>query len=150
MANEVTDVKIRVQLVNNAEDQVYHTYEVSGIEANPGGTTPTTDRRILPIMEMSGVDIGPDDKVLVSAYPTASTNFDTNSDLEIPITVLNTTTKVAKPSVLQRADIYTADQAMTTGQWNRIGAYTVPRQQRLVLGKKIAENSRIRAVVRTA
>lgn len=150
MANEVTDVKLRIQLMNNDEDAVYFTHEISGIEANPGGTTPTTDRRILPIMEMSGVDIGPDDKVVLSAYPTASTNFDTNSVMEIPITVLNTTTKVSKGSVLQRADIFAADQGMTVSVWNRIGAYTVPRQSRVVLGRKIAENSRARFVVRSA
>lgn len=150
MANEVTDVKVRIQLMNNDEDAVYFTHEISGIEANPGGTTPTTDRRILPVMEMSGVDIGPDDKVVLSAYPTATTNFDTNSVLEIPITVLNTTTDVSKGAVLERADIYAADQAMTVSVWNRIGAYTVPRQSRVVLGRKIAENSRARFVVRSA
>ena len=150
MANEVTDVKLRIQLMNNDEDAVYFTHEVSGVEANPGATTPTTDRRILPIMEMSGVDIGPDDKVVLSAYPTASTNFDTNSVMEIPVTILNTTTKVSKPSVLQTADIFAADQGMTVSVWNRIGAYTVPRQSRLVLGRKIAENSRVRFVVRNA
>ena len=150
MANEVTDVKLRIQLMNNDEDAVYFTHEVSGVEANPGGTTPTTDRRILPIMEMSGVDIGPDDKLVLSAYPIATTNFDTNSVMEIPVTILNTTTKVSKPSVLQTPDIFAADQAMTVSVWNRIGAYTVPRQSRLVLGRKIAENSRLRFVVRDA
>lgn len=153
MANEVVDVKLRIQLMNNDEDAVYFTHEVSGIESNPAGVgAEELDRRKLPVMEMSGVDIGPDDKVVLSAKPAAggTTNFDTNSGMEIPITVLNTTTKVSKGSILQREDIFAADQAMTVSVWNRIGAYTVPRQSRLVLGRKIAENSRLRFIVRSA
>lgn len=148
MANEVTDVKVRVQLTNNTEDQIYETREFSGIRLNPGGTTPTTDPRLLPIMDMSGISVGPDDHIVLSGYPTASTNFDINSTLEIPITTLNTTNGVAKPGFLERADVYTADAAMTVNVWNRIGAFTVARQTRVALGHKIAENSRIRAVVR--
>ncbi len=150
MANEVTDVKIRIQLTNNTEDQVYETREFDGVELNPGGTTPTTDRRILQIVDMSGISIGPDDHLVVFANPISTVTFHTNSEIEIPVTILNTTNKVAKPSVLKRADIFSANVTMTVATWNRIGAFTVARQTRLALGKKIAENSRIRAVVRNA
>lgn len=150
MANEVTETDIRLELTNNEEDTVYHSVTFSGIRLNPGGTTPTTDPRLLPLLQMSGVDIGPDDKIVLKAKPTSTVNFDTNSNLEIPVTILNTTTKVPKADVLQRADFFTADVAMTTGVWNRIGAYTLGRQKRLVLGQKVAEDSKIRAVVRSA
>ncbi len=150
MANEVTDVNIRIALMNNEEDAVYYSQEFTGIRLNPGGTTETTDPRLLPFVNLSPVDIGPDDKVVIYAKPSATTNFDTNSTLEIPVTILNTTTKVAKTTELQRADIFAADVTMTVAVWNRIGAYTLGRQKRLVLGKKIAEDSKIRAVVRSA
>ncbi len=150
MANEVTDVDLRIALMNNEEDAVYYSQEFTGIRLNPGGTTPTTDPRLLPFVNLSPVDIGPDDKVVVYAKPSSTTTFKTTTNLEIPVTILNTTTKVPKATELQRADIFTADVTMTTGQWNRIGAYTLGRQKRLVLGKKIAEDSKIRAVVRNA
>lgn len=150
MANEVTDVDIRLELTNNEEDAVYESMEFVGIKINPGGTTPTTDPRLLPVVPFSRVDIGPDDKVVLKAKPSSTINFDTNSNIEVPVTIMNTTTKTSKPSYLQRADFYSADVAMTTGVWNRVGAYTLGRQKRLVLGQKVAEDSKIRAVVRSA
>ncbi|MDY6966788.1 MAG: hypothetical protein SVM80_12630, partial [Halobacteriota archaeon] len=94
--------------------------------------------------------VAEDDKILLYARPTSTTNFDTNSEMEIPVTIRNIKTNTVRATTLQRADFFSSDQAMTVNVWNRIGEYSVGAQEQVKVGQQIAENSRLRAVVRSA
>ena len=150
MANEVTDVEIRLVYGDASETELHAVETLSGIRLNPGGTTPTTDPRLLPILAKTKGALEEDDKLIIYGRPTTTTNFDTNGELEIPVTIQNIKTKVVSAKVLERADFFTSDVAMTVNIWNKIGSYTITAQERLKIGQAIAENSRIRVVARSA
>jgi len=150
MANEVTDVEIRLAYSDAGESIVNEVLTAPGTRTNPGGTTPTTDPRQLPIVPKTGDFVAEDDKIILYAKPVSTTNFDTNSELEIPASIQNIKTGVIRPVVLARSDFFSSDQTMTVAVWNRIGAYTIGAQERVKIGQDIAENSRIRAVIRSA
>ena len=150
MANEVTDVKIRILYADAGETRVDQVFVCDGIRANPGGTTPTTDPREMTIVPKTEGFMGQDDKIILSAKPTSTTNFDTNSEMEIPVMVQNVKTGVVRADFLNRSDFFSSDQGMTVNVWNQIGEYTVGAQENVKLGQDIPENSKLRVVVRSA
>ena len=150
MANEVTDVKIRILYADAGETRADQVFVADGIRSNPGGTTPTTDPREMIIVPKTEGFMGQDDKIILSAKPSATTNFDTNSEMEIPVMIQNVKTGVVRADFLNRSDFFSSDQGMTVNVWNQIGEYTVGAQENVKLGQDIPENSKLRVVVRSA
>lgn len=153
MTTYAKDGIYRIQLTNNSEDTIYETREYSAVRTGAGDSTTTIgiDPRLLIIMDMSGVSIGADDHVVLSYKPVSTTAFiAAGAVVEVPVTVLNTTNGVAKPSFLMATDMaLAATPVLVVNTWNRLGFYNVPRQTRLALAHKIAENSRIHILANT-
>lgn len=150
MANEVQDIDIRLIYGDAGETRMDSVFEANGVRLNPGGTTPTTDPRLLPIVPKTKGSLAEDDKLFLYAKSVSSVNFDTNSDVEVPVAVRNVKTKVVSEKVLRTADFYASDVTMVAGVWTKIGYYTIGAQEELKIGHAIAENSRIRMVIRNA
>lgn len=150
MANEVSDVDIRLIYGDAGETRMDTVFEANGVRLNPGVTTPTTDPRLLPIVPKTKGFLGEDDKLFLYAKSTTTTHFDENGELEIPVTIRNVKTGVVNEKMLQRADFFATGVAMVVNIWTKIGYYTVGAQEQLKIGHAIAENSRIRVVTRNA
>lgn len=73
MANEVSDVDIRLIYGDAGETRMDTVFEANGVRLNPGVTTPTTDPRLLPIVPKTKGFLGEDDKLFLYAKSTATT-----------------------------------------------------------------------------
>lgn len=150
MANEVSDIDIRLIYGDAGETRMDKVYGASGVRLNPGITTPTTDPRLLPIVPKTKGSLGEDDKLFLYAKSTSSVHFDENSELEVPVSIRNVKTKVVSEENLHRADFFATGVDMVVNNWTKIGYYTVGAQEELKIGHTIAENSRMRVVARNA
>ena len=152
MANEENNYRLRLVYADASETRMDVVAEYDGHRLNPGGTTPTTDPRLLPILPKTAGHLSEDDKLMMYVYDygLGTQNFDTNSELEIPVSIRNIKTGVISEKILVRKDFFTSDVTTTSDAWVKVGSYTVSAQEQLKIGHAVAENSRIRVVARVA
>ncbi len=152
MANEENNYRLRLVYADASETRMDVVFEADGHRLNPGGTSPTTDPRLLPIVPKTAGALAEDDKLILYVYDygLGTQNFDTNSELEIPVSIRNVKTGVVSEKMLVRSDFFSSDVTTTSNTWVRVGAYTVSAQEQLKIGHQIAENSRIKVVLRVA
>lgn len=103
----------------------------------------STDPRQQPLVAMSGIALGQDDLIILEIKGDSATTFDKDlSRVSIPITVLSTATGQRTPTNLVYSDFSAADTTVAD-TWTEVGAYTIPAQQKVRMGKEIPDNSRI-------
>lgn len=124
--------------------------DVSTVLLGLGGSDP----RLCQIVPYTpGAVLKEDDVLIVSTKSTADGYIDNTSThvYRIPVTIKNMTTGIVREAFLARTDftdmagtaIGTTDLLSPAGIWTDMVKYTVKAQERLILGHKMAENSRI-------
>ena len=112
------------------------------------------DPRLCQIVPYSpGAVLKEDDVLIVSTKSTAAGSVDNTAThlYRIPVTIKNMTTGIVRQAFLGVTDFTlmdgtawsTTDVLSPAGVWTDICKYTVKAQERLILGHKMAENSRI-------
>lgn len=103
------------------------------------------DPRQMPIVPLSELAVGEDSLVILEMKAdNADTVVPGSSYIRIPITRLNTRTGIETPDTLiGNKDLFTSNVTTVAGSWVTLGTYTIPAQEKIKLGKRIVENSRI-------
>lgn len=111
----------------------------------------STDPRQLQIVPYTpGAVLKEDDLLIVSLKGDTAGTFDSGSTVRIPVTVKNMTTGIVRAAFLSLTDFTDMEGNAPSGTDESYGTaftdvlkYTVKAQERLILGHKFAENSRI-------
>lgn len=111
----------------------------------------STDPRQLQIVPYTpGAVLKEDDLLIASLKGDTAGTFDSGSTVRIPVTIKNMTTGIVRAAFLSLVDftdmegnaISATDESYATS-FTDVLKYTVKAQERLILGHKFAENSRI-------
>jgi hypothetical protein len=100
-----------------------------------------------------GAVLKEDDVLIIALKGDAADALDSATVVRVPVTIKNMTTGIVRAAFLTLADFRTMAGAAIDGtdisvltSWTDVMKYTVGAQERLILGHKFAENSRIHAI----